>query len=213
MTIPVYTANLKNNLERGTLQVDLELWKKLEPDETIQRIIWFSRWSAFFRTVTWDGLDSEIHKDEILVARVPELATVSLAADRIQRDQVIFKKYLGDFGRDLNKDNFFEDLVITMQVDSIYEGELFTEAEIEGVIGPFFGACPVTRGIVEVNLVLDGSKIRQAKKNGPYKIRNISVMNNSLFCPGGQCNPKNQPPFTVHLGDYVTTQYQSSQFK
>lgn len=61
----------------------------------------------------------------------PPLAT-------IQREQVLFRGFAGEEARDADGDGLYEALGVFFEVDSIYEGPLYLQAELPGSPRPHF---------------------------------------------------------------------------
>ena len=139
--------------------------------------------------------------------------------DKIQRPQVIFRDYLGDHGRDLDGDGLFDELVISMALDSIYEGPVYFQAFIDYAslsgarkLLPTFES-KLEKGSVNLDYVINGEQLRRLGGNGPYTLKTFIMMNNTPYCPQVQCPNKNKPIFTVYLSPYTTGSYRAEQFE
>ena len=139
---------------------------------------------------------------------------MGLAPGEIQREHVIFRGFAGDFGRDLDGNGLFEELVVALVVDSIHDGPVFFQAEIRA---PFRALLHhetrSTKGARKLEFVIDGTALRRAGRDGPYELGGMVLTNNSPYCPGGVCPAPNLPKFSVYLDDYTTGHYRADQFE
>lgn len=211
---PIFEINPVNFKDfTGNLDVNLELRKDVSPSEYGKVLIFFCRWTAFFCPTSKEGYDSIIYHDLLLIQEVKSAHTFSLSTGTIQRDQVTFVKFLNDFGRDTNGNGIFDELVIQVELDSIYEGPLYFSAQVDGASNFFSQTTSVKKGVTTVDFVMDGTELKKLGLNGPYKLSNFYFLNNDSYCPGGKCIIKNQPPFTVYLERYTTKSYRVEQFE
>jgi len=214
MVVEFKTENYKDFLEKGKIDIRLELKKHLKINEYGKKIIALSRWAAFFRRATsWEGYDSQIYNDIIDIHRNDYVHSFSLESEKIQRKQVIFQKYIEDYGQDLDGDGIFDEMVVVMEVDSIYNGPIYFQADLEGSSVWFGNKTLIKKGLERLTIVLDGAKFKKSGLDGPYKIRNLVLLNNDPYCPGGRCVTENKPAFTVYLDDYITNAYKAENFE
>ncbi len=197
----------------GNLDVNLELYREVSPSEYGKALIFFCRWAAFFCPTSKEGDDQVIYHDLLLIQEAKQVHSFSLSAETIQREPVNFIKFLGDFGRDTNGNGIFDELVIQIQLDSIYEGPIYFFSDVGGSSNFFSQATSIKKGVTTVDFVMDGAKLKKLGINGPYRLSNFYFLNNDPYCPGGKCIMKNQPPFTVYLERYTTKSYRVEQFE
>ena len=176
------------------------------------------RWAAFCPT-NIGGYDPVIVTEWIELGSQENVHRFTFPRDKIQRPQVIFRDYLGDRGRDLDGDGLFDELVISMALDSIYEGPIYFQAFIDHAslsgarkLLPTFES-KLEKGSVNFEYVIDGEQLRRLGGKGPYTLKTFIMMNNSPYCPQVQCPHKNKPLFTVYLSPYTTGSYRAEQFE
>ena len=195
-----------------TLQVEIAKWRR--PDDTAQTILTLCAWVPFGCRTSRGGGDSDIRDEILILRRFENLGEVALAPADIQRKHVIFKGFAGDFGRDLDGNGLFDELVVVLEVDSIHDGPIFFQAEVRA---PFRALLHhetrSTKGAERLEFVIDGTAIQRAGRDGPYELSGMYLLNNSPYCPGGVCPPPNLPKFSVTLGRYTTKSYRAEQFE
>lgn len=197
----------------GNLDVNLELRRDVSPSEYGKALIFLCRWAAFFCPTSKEGYDPVIYHDLFPVQEIKSAHTFSLSTGTIQRDQVTFVKFLNDFGRDTNGNGMFDELVIQVELDSIYNGPIYFSAQVDGSSNFFSQTTSIKKGVTTVDFVMDGKELKKVGFNGPYKLSNFYLLNNDPYCPGGKCIIKNHPPFTVYLERYTTKSYRVEQFE
>ena len=160
------------------------------------------------------GSDPAIHEEILTLRRFENLGEVALAPAKIQRKHVIFKGFAGDFGRDLDGNGLFDELVVVLEVDTIHDGPIFFQAEVRA---PFRALLHhetrSTKGAARLEFVIDGTAIKRTGRDGPYQLGGMYLLNNSPYCPGGVCAAPNLPKFSVALGRYTTKPYRAEQFE
>jgi hypothetical protein len=198
----------------GPMTLHVEVTKSRRPDGHARTILRLCAWAPFACPTSRAGLDGAIHDEILTLRRFENLGEVALAPAEIQRKHVIFKGFAGDFGRDLDGNGSFDELVVALEVDSIHDGPIFFQAEIRA---PFQALLHhetrSTKGATRLELVIDGTAIARAGRDGPYELGGMVLMNNSPYCPGGVCPPPNLPKFSVTLGSYTTGPYRAAQFE
>ena len=197
----------------GNLDVDLELRKDISPSNYGKTLVFLCRWAAFFCPTSMEGYDPVINNDLLIIQEVKRAYAFSLPTGTIQREQATFVKFLKDFGRDTNGNGVFDELAIQMELDSIYEGPIYFSADVDGSSNFFSYTTSIKKGVITVDFVVDGTKLKELGFNGPYKLKNFYFLNNDPYCPYGKCIIKNQPPFTVYLERYTTKSYRVEQFE
>lgn len=187
-------------------------WK--HRDEKGKSLIAFCRWAAFFCRTSFAGNARAPDKDLIKLAPSDATLRFSIPLGAVQRKRVVFQSFAGDHGRDLDGDGLFDELVITLKLDSIYQGPVFFQAYLAnaGTFLPIYES-RLDKGNVAFNYVIDGALLRGLDGDGPYTIKNFIMMNNSPYCPQGQCPHENQPMFSVYLDSYTTESYRAEQFE
>ncbi len=207
-------ARLGELAAAGPMTLHVEVAKSRAPDAYAQTILTLCAWAPFACPTSRRGGDPEIHDQVLTLRRFEDLGEVALAPAEIQRKHVIFKGFAGDFGRDLDGDGLFDELVVAIEVDSIHDGPIFFQAEIRA---PFRALLHhetrSTKGATRLELVIDGTAIKRAGRDGPYQLGGMILMNNSPYCPGGVCPPPNLPKFSVYLDSYTTGPYRAAQFE
>jgi hypothetical protein len=195
-----------------TLQVEVAKWRR--PDDTARTILTLCAWAPFACPTSHSGRDPAIHQEILILRRFENLGEVALAPADIQRQHVIFKGFAGDFGRDLDGNGLFDELVVVLEVDTIHDGPIFFQAEIRA---PFQALLHhqtrSTKGAERLEFVIDGTAIKRAGLDGPYELSGMYLLNNSPYCPGGVCAAPNLPKFSVRLGRYTTGPYRAEQFE
>ena len=171
------------------------------------------RWAAFCPTGI-EGRDPAIRAEWIEMGPQEKVLRFTFPKDRIQRRQVILRKYLGDRGRDFDGDGLFEELVVTIEFDSIYAGPVFFQTYLTNAetFLPTYES-RLTKGIIAFDYVIDGEHLRRLGGDGPYRIKNFIMMNNTPYCPQVQCSYENQPIFSVRLSPYTTGSYRADDFE
>ena len=195
-----------------TLQVEIAKWRR--PGETAQTILTLCAWVPFGCPTSHSGSDPALRDEILILRRFENLGEVALAPADIQRKHVIFKGFASDFGRDLDGNGLFDELVVVLEVDSIHDGPIFFQAEIRA---PFRALLHhetrSTKGAERLEFVIDGTAIQRAGRDGPYQLGGMYLLNNSPYCPGGVCPPPNLPKFSLSLGGYTTGPYRAEQFE
>ena len=177
-------------------------------------IVTLCRWAAFFCPTSRLGYDPVLYDDIVEIARFDAVDTVALAPETIQRNQLVFLRYLGDTGRDDDGDGLFDALIVSIELDSIYAGPLYVQAQIAGAAsGHVQQTSPIGKGIGQFDVVLDGGRLRALGRDGPYTLVAFALLNNDPYCPGGACVIENRPVFTVYLDAYTTKAYRAEQFE
>lgn len=198
----------------GPLEVSLEVTKDRRLSRRDRTILTLCAWAPYFCATTRLGLDRAIYDRVLSLKRFEAVGRVALAATEIQREQVIFKGFAGDFGRDLDGNGRFDELVVALELDSIYQGPIFFQAQIQA---PFQAILHhetrIAAGQDRLEFVIDGAALSQASLDGPYDLGVFVLMNNDPYCPGGVCPPANLPKFSVYLDSYTTGSYRAGQFE
>jgi len=206
--------DLREASSRGPLMLDIELQKWRAPDRKGRLILSICGWVTILCPTPRGGTDHDIHSDQIELARLEEVYSFNLDPGAIQREQLVVRQFVGDFGRDLDGDGMFDELVIRIEVDSIWQGELYLQARLNEYQGsPLNHETRVAKGVSTVEFVIDGGQLAAADLDGPYTIRGPLIFNNTPHCPGGKCENKNRPMFTVYLEDYTTGPYPAEAFE
>ena len=210
----VDARRLRDLADAGPFDIHLGLSRHFTVSPTGKRIVALCRWAAFFCPTSRLGHDPELYNDIVEIARFDAVDTVVLAPEAIQRNQLVFLRYLGDTGRDDDGDGLFDALVVSMELDSIYAGPLYVQAQIAGVSsGHVEQTSSIAKGIGRFDVVLDGGRLRALGRDGPYTLGAFALFNNDPYCPGGTCVIENRPAFTVYLDSYTTEAYRAEQFE
>jgi hypothetical protein len=198
----------------GPMTLHVEVAKSRAPGANARTILTLCAWAPFACPTARSGGDPAIHDEILTLRRFEDLGGVALAPADIQRKHVIFKGFGGDFGRDLDGNGLFDELVVVLEVDSIHDGPIFFQAEIRA---PFQALLHhetrSTKGAQRLEFVIDGTAIERAGRDGPYELGGMVLMNNSPYCPGGVCPPPNLPKFSLYLDSYTTGPYRAAQFE
>ncbi len=197
---------------KGPFSVELEIsqWREIGPD--VKRVLTFCAWALWCPTAL-SGADPEFYPDLKVIARLQNLDRFVLRRDQIQRPQLIFNGYSRDYGRDLDGNGLMDELVIALNVDSIWTGELFFQSQLNVLSAAINYETTVAKGVGIVELVIDGSAIKAGGRDGPYRLENPIIFNNTPYCPGGTCANKNQPMFSISAPDYTTGPYRAADFE
>lgn len=198
----------------GPLEIGVDVTKTRRFGHYARTIVAICAWSPFacpMPRVAWN----RVTENELIeLRRFRDVGQVELAAPQIQREQLVVQGFAGDFGRDLDGDGGFDELVVEILVDSIYRGPVYFQAEMQT---PFRAVLQhesrVAEGPGRLEFVIDGTQISRSGLDGPYQIGAFVLMNNSPVCPGGVCATPNQPPFTVYLDSYTTAPYRAREFE
>ncbi len=214
LAFDVDARHLSEAAKAGPLTVDVLLNRRLTLGPDGRRILALCRWAAFFCPTSLRGYDPVLYDDIVEIARFDAVDTIALAPETIQRKQLVFLRFLGDRGHDSDGDGLFDALVISLELDSIYSGPIYFQAQLVGVaIGVFEQTTSIGEGIVRLDFVIDGKRLRELAADGPYTLRPFALFNNTSYCPGGTCVNENQPMFTLYLGPYTTKAYRAAQFE
>ena len=205
---------LRELADAGPFDIHLGLSRHFTVSPTGKRIVALCRWAAFFCPTSRLGYDPVLYDDIVEIARFDAVDTIALAPETIQRKQLVFLRFLGDRGRDIDGDGLFDALVISLELDSIYSGPIYFQAQLVGVaIGVLEQTTSIGKGIVRLDFVIDGKRLRELAADGPYTLMPFVLFNNTSYCPGGTCVNENQPMFTLYLGPYTTGPYRAAQFE
>ncbi len=211
-------VNPKNyeELLQGDVDIKFVLHKSAEISEYGQKILMFHRWSPFFRTTTWDGYDSafqlDFYGDGVVFDK--KIGVMSFYPDSIQRKMIIPNKIIKDYGRDSDNDGLFDELVLALECDSIYEGPLYFQANLKS--DPkvmFYGETKSGKGLGIVDLVFNVKELKEKNIEGVIVFENIVIANNSFQCPDGKCEIVNKPKLTVYLKAYQVESFVASDYK
>jgi|GEM_PF-2292821 len=194
------------------LRFDLDRWMTV-PKGT-ETLLQFCAWAALFCPTSLSGNDPVIQQRAIQLPVLAATLQIDLPPERLQRDQVVFRRYLGDHGRDADGDGRFDALVIAVELDSIWEGPLFTQAYLDAAqrFLPTFES-RTARGIVTFEYVIDGETLARLGRDGPYRVTDFYLLNNTPLCPQVQCPNDNKPMFSLRLPDYTTGDYRAAEFE
>jgi hypothetical protein len=124
---------------------------------------------------------------------------------------VTLKRYIKDFGRDLNGNGLFEQLVVTLEVESVYEGILFMEAVVSGGTYPLFYETHVAKGVSTIEYVIDGDHLLEFGFDGPYELYDVEIFNEDPECQSEDCLPEKS--FQEFFPNYITQRYTLEQFE
>jgi hypothetical protein len=210
----VDAARLGELAAAGPMTLQIEVAKSRAPGAYATAVLRLCAWAPFACPTSRRGGDLDIHDEILTLRRFEGLDKVALGPAEFQARQVIFKGFAGDFGRDLDGNGRFDELVITLEIDSFYNGPIFFQAEIRA---PFqallYHETRSTKGVQRLEFVIDGTAIQRVGRDGPFELGGMILMNNSPYCPGGICPPPNSPKFSVTLGSYTTAPYRAEQFE
>ena len=207
-------VSIKEALSHGTVEVNLDLKKDLPVSAAGKSIIAFCRWAPFMDLTRLGGEDPDIYDTFVTIASLRRIDAIALDPSFIQRDQVLFVRYINDVPRDLDGNGLYDELLVTLLVDSVYEGPIYYSLEEERHPEIFFqNKSSIAKGNQVVHLVIDGTDLKKLGMDGPYKFTNVYILNNDPYCPGGKCDLKNLPIFTLYLPNYVTQKYDLKQFE
>lgn len=213
-TFDLPAAGLVELAAAGPMTLHVEIAKSRAPDAYARAVLTLCAWAPFGCPTSRRGGDAEIHDQIVILRRFEDLGEIALAPAEIQRKHVIFKGFAGDFGRDLDGNGLFDELVVVLEVDSIHDGPIFFQAEIRA---PFRALLHhqtrSIKGATRLEFVIDGTAIRRTGRDGPYQLGGMFLLNNSPYCPGGVCPPPNLPKFSLTLGSYTTAPYRAEQFE
>ena len=198
----------------GPMALHVEVTKSRHPDDHARAILMLCAWAPFACPTPRNGRDAAIRDEILTLRRFENLGEVALEPGAIQRKHVIFKGFVGDFGRDLDGNGLFDELVVTLDVDTIHDGPIFFQAEMRAPFRALLHhATRSTQGAEFLEFVIDGTALRRAGEDGPYELGAMILMNNGPYCPGGVCPPPNLPKFSVYLDSYTTGPYRAEQFE
>jgi hypothetical protein len=213
-TFDLDAARLGGLAVAGPMTLGVEIAKSRSPGAHARTILTLCAWAPFACPTPRGSGDPDIHDEVLSLRRFGDLGEVALAPAEIQRKQVIFKGFAGDFGRDLDGNGLFDELVVVIEVDSIHDGPIFFQAEIRA---PFRALLHhqtrSTKGAARLEMVIDGTAIQRAGRDGPFELGGMILMNNSPYCPGGVCPAPNLPKFSLYLDSYTTGPYRAEQFE
>ncbi len=214
LAFDIDARHLSEAAKAGPLTVDVLLNRRLTLGPGGRRILALCRWAAFFCPTSLLGYDPVLYDYIVEIARFDAVDTIALAPETIQRKQLVFLRFLGDRGRDIDGDGLFDALVISLELDSIYSGPIYFQAQIVGVANSVLEqTTSIGKGIVRLDFVIDGKRLRELAADGPYTLRPFVLLNNTSYCPGGTCVNENQPMFSLRLGPYTTGPYRAAQFE
>jgi len=194
------------------LRFDLDRWMNVPP--ATEALLRFCAWAALFCPTRLSGYDPVIQQTAIQLPVLTAKLRIDLPPDRLQRDQVVFLRQLGDHGRDDDGDGRFDALVISVELDSIWEGPIYAQAYLDAAqrFLPTFES-RLARGLVTFEYVIDGAALARLGRDGPYQVTDFYLLNNTPYCPNVQCPNDNQPMFSLRLPDYTTGAYRAADFE
>lgn len=199
--------------ESGTFTADLSIQAMAKVDADGARLMAFGRWSPFLRSTSWRGdRDAEISEQIIDLEDVPDVGSFWILPLDFARPQVVFKRFINDFGRDLDGDGLFDQLVIAVELSSKYEGLIFVRAQLQDAPYPIYHESSLKIGDNTLEFVLESQALRQTGMDGPYAISDIQIFNKNPGCHTDECLKKIKPFFTLYLDDYLTQRYSLTQF-
>jgi len=194
------------------LRFDLDRWMSVPP--ATEALLQFCAWAALFCPTALSGYDPAIQQRAIQLPALAAKLRIDLPPDRLQRDQVVFQRYLGDRGRDVDGDGLYDALVITMELDSIWQGPVFLQAYLDAAqrFLPTFES-RLERGVVTFDYLIDGKTLARLGRDGPFQVTDFYLLNNTPHCPNVQCPNDNQPMFSLRLPSYTTGSYRAADFE
>jgi hypothetical protein len=206
-----HPQDYQDHFGRGNFEVNAGIQRIFSVDEDGKKILAFTRWAPLIRYTSWDGRDPEIYDDVLDIDYITGVDRFSLIPLRWSPRIVTLKSYVGDSGRDLNGNGLFEQLVITLQVQSSYEGPLFIEAVVSGGTYPLFYETYVEKGVNIIEYVVDGDHLLEFGFDGPYELYDIQVFNEDPECQKEDCLPNES--FQEFFPNYITQRYNLQQFE
>ncbi len=207
-------VNIKDALSSGPVEVHLDLKKSIPVSGAGKSILAFCRWAPFLDRTGFEGEDPEIYQTLLSIVNFHRIDVLVLDPAEIQRDQVIFVRYINDVARDLDGNGLYDELLVSLLVDSIYSGPIYYSLQEESHPEIFFqNKTSIAKGADVIHLVIDGTDLKKLGKDGPYRLTNVNVLNNDPYCPSGKCDLKNLPVFTLYLPKYVTQAYELNKFE
>jgi hypothetical protein len=207
-------AAVNPSYQEMVLNVDFQLMKEFTADHQWERILAFSRWAPFFRETGWDGSDLQFGNT---FRRIAEW----VSADKIVYQPygqagapIEFARFADDFGRDEDKDGFFDYLVITLDVSSHYAGPLYVQAYLATALYPLYFPTQVEKGLQTIEYVVGGDYLYELAGDGPYHFEDFEISNEDPGCQDKDCRSKPRVPFRVNIETpYKTKQYSKDQFE
>lgn len=195
-----------------SLRFDLTRWMTVPADT--EALLQVCAWAALFCPTRLSGYDPVIRQTAIQLPSLATRRTLDLPPERVQRDQVVFQRYLGDRGRDDDGDGRFDALVIAMELDSIWDGPIYAQAYLDVAqrFLPTFES-RMGRGVVEFEYAIDGATLSRLGRDGPYRVTDLYLLNNTPLCPQVQCPNDNRPMFSLRLPNYTTGFYRAADFE
>jgi hypothetical protein len=206
--------SLRELAVRGPLSLTLELYQRIRLDARHDRAIALCGWAAFFCPSRHGGGDPVLYDDVVPLGRFADLYQIELPPEQIQRDPLLFRRYLDEAPHDLDGDGLYETLEVRLELDSLYEGPLYAQITLDdGETASLLSESRVARGVGEASFALPGEWLRAGGRDGPYRLSQFIVLNNSPHCPSLPCSFPNQPMITLYLPRYETRAYEAAQFE
>lgn len=194
------------------LRVDLDRWMTVPP--ATERLLQVCAWAALFCPTRISGYDPVIQRHVVQLPVRTARLRIDLPPERVRRDQVTFRRFLGDRGRDSDGDGRYDALVIAVELESLYQGPLYAQAYLDAAQRslPTFES-RIARGRVAFEYVVDGATLARLARDGPYRLTDFYLMNNTPVCPQVQCPNDNKPMFSLRLPSYTTGAYRAADFE
>lgn len=139
---------------------------------------------AFSRLVPISISPESMYRDIVFLKKFVNVYNFKFDTSKLEREFLIVSSY-SDFGQDTNNDGLFDQLVISMEVDSIWEGSLYFHAYFKDNKNKIIrSTTTVRKGISTIEFIVDSKELIEFGKNGPYHFTNFYIENN---------NPKRPP--------------------
>jgi len=131
---------------------------------------------------------------------------------KLDRKEVFFKRFLGDEGLDENGDGLIDKIVLTIELDSEYNGIVTIQSDLDGAPYSIAQQFELKKGKNLVKYFIDGKRLLEFGINGPYEFINFHLFKENPFCRGSQCTRHVKAAFRVFFDNYLSKEYQLNEF-
>lgn len=198
--------------ESGHFDLNLGLQRVVGVDDAGHWLLAMSRWSPFIRFTSWDGEDPAVQNAVLDLDYREKLDAFYVMPLKFQKLQVRLAGSLSDFVVDEDGNGKYDALVVTIPLDSEYEGAIFIQTIVRGAVYPLTFEEYLELGDNLVQIKIDSDYIRELGEDGPYELIDFQMFNQNPECLEDECLKRIKPNFIFYLDDYTTLPYKFEQF-
>ncbi|HQP11678.1 MAG TPA: hypothetical protein PK470_02840 [Candidatus Omnitrophota bacterium] len=198
--------------ESGYFDLNFGLQRVVGVDESGYWLLALSRWSPFIRFTNWNGEDPAVQNAVLDLDYREKVDSFYIMPLKFQKLQVKLAGSLSDFVVDEDGNGKYYAVIVTIPLDSDYEGDVFIQAIVRGAAYPltFEGGLDLGDNLLQIRL--DSDYIRELGEDGPYELIDFQIFNQNPECLEDECLKRIKPNFIFYLDDYTTQPYKLEQF-